>query len=233
LSSGKTYPNRFRDSKLLCERESKRTHVGCNAFAMKGKKVCYTHGGATPSGMASPNFIHGRYSKAMPKRLLERFEAAHDDPDLLNLTSEIALVQARIEELVGRLDTAESGAVWRDLRSTWKDLGQAQRSGDKDAVKQYLDDLDTLIKRGYGDHANFQELGTNLELLRRLTESRRKHLLEMDTMVKAEEFGIFLAALRDSLLRHVQDRKILAAIQRDITDLLTRERLSISNNETL
>jgi len=208
---------------VKCNATSKRTGQPCQRWAVNGSSKCQVHGGVTPRGIASPHFKTGRYSKAMPARLMERFNAALDDPDLLNLSSEIALVQARIEELVGRLDSAESGAVWHDLRETWKDFKRAQKDGNKLEVPRLLDDIDSLIRRGYGDHAVFNELGNNLELLRKLTESRRKHLIEMNYVVKLEEFGLFLSALKDSLLRHVHDRKVLSAIQNDITDLLTRQ----------
>src|SRR4051812_27426822 len=40
---------------------------------------CRLHGGKTPSGVASPNLVHGRFSKDLPTRLLARFEEALSD----------------------------------------------------------------------------------------------------------------------------------------------------------
>ena len=80
---------------------------------------CYRHGGATPSGPASPHFLHGRYSNVLPARLRERFEVAQQDPDLFNLRAEIGLVDARIEEMLGGLaPDSETAQCWDDLLKT-------------------------------------------------------------------------------------------------------------------
>lgn len=66
---------------------------------------CRIHGGATPGGFASPHFKTGRYSKVLPAALRDRYEQARGDEDLLSLRDELALVDARIGEVLqGKLD---------------------------------------------------------------------------------------------------------------------------------
>src|SRR4051812_32142589 len=73
---------------------------------------CRMHGGATPRGPALPQFKHGRYSRSLPTRLAAQYEAAQSDPVLMELRDEIALNDARLADLLGRVDTGESGSLW-------------------------------------------------------------------------------------------------------------------------
>lgn len=51
-----------------CTATSKRSGVRCRKSAMTSRTVCLAHGGKTPRGVASPHFMHGRYSTALPFR---------------------------------------------------------------------------------------------------------------------------------------------------------------------
>jgi hypothetical protein len=99
---------------------------------------CRMHGGATPRGVASPHFKHGRYSKALPVRLAAVYEQARTDDDLLAVRDEAALVQARIGELLTCLaddDAAEGDErIWREVLRMIDALRKASASERKRLV---------------------------------------------------------------------------------------------------
>lgn len=64
---------------------------------------CRTHGGATPIGIAHPNYKLGRYSKGLSSLLGTRFADALSDSKLGELSAEIALVGAHIEDRIEKL----------------------------------------------------------------------------------------------------------------------------------
>ena len=67
-------------------------------------------------GIASPSFKHGRYSKVLPKGLSTHYLRAQEDRDLLALREEVALVDARVAELLERATTKRAGdRVWAAL----------------------------------------------------------------------------------------------------------------------
>lgn len=72
---------------------------------------CRIHGGATPSGIALPQFRTGRYSKALPGGLRERYEQALGDEELLSLRDEVALLDARIAETLDGLPSDDKWAM--------------------------------------------------------------------------------------------------------------------------
>jgi hypothetical protein len=91
---------------------------------------CRMHGGRSLAGSASGAFKTGRYSKYMPKRLLERYEEAMGDPNLLALTDEIALVDARAQELLEQLNVGATPERWGDLLALFEQrrkLAEAER----------------------------------------------------------------------------------------------------------
>jgi hypothetical protein len=99
-----------------CTAKAKSTGERCRRPAVPGRNVCRYHGGATPRGIASPNFKHGKYSKDLPKGLIARYEQAAQDPELLALRDEIALLDARMVELMHKLGGGEADQeVWKEI----------------------------------------------------------------------------------------------------------------------
>ena len=66
--------------------------------ATKGR--CRWHGGKSLRGAEHPMAKHLRYSKYLPEALLARYQEARDDPQLLELRDEIALVDSRLIQLI-------------------------------------------------------------------------------------------------------------------------------------
>jgi len=69
---------------------------------MHGRNVCRAHGGATPRGIASPHYKHGRWSKDVPTQLACRYEEARQDSELLSLRDEIALIDCQISTVLAQ-----------------------------------------------------------------------------------------------------------------------------------
>src|SRR5829696_9207702 len=86
-----------------CTAHSKRTGHACGRPAMHGRHLCATHGVKTPRGLAAPNWRHGRYSKALPVGLQAAYERARTNPELIALRDELALLDTRLEQLIGGL----------------------------------------------------------------------------------------------------------------------------------
>jgi hypothetical protein len=104
---------------MHCKTQSKQRREQCKRHAIPGATVCRMHGAKTPRGPDLPQFKSGRYSNFLPTRLAATYRNAAKDPELLSLHSEIALLDARMAELLGRVDTGESGALWGTLQKEW------------------------------------------------------------------------------------------------------------------
>lgn len=200
---------------MQCQAKAKSTGKQCQRSAVNGKRVCTVHGGLTPGGVASPNFKTGRYSKYLPDRLTSRYETAVNDPQLLELNHEIALIDSRLSDLLSRVDSGETGQLWQGVAKAWQSYRSKQ--DDETAVQ-----LDTLIKKGHDDYQAWNEIQTVVEQRRRLVESERKRLVEAQQYVTAVQamtmIGNVLAIIKDN----VTDRKTLQAISQGINQLVSR-----------
>jgi hypothetical protein len=147
----------------------------CTQVAMANGR-CKMHGGKTPTGPALPQFKTGRYSKVLPAALLDRYQQALADPELLALTDEIALLDARLGAVVTRPASTEA---WAEIVSL-------------------------------------------VEQRRRLVESERKRLVDLQQTMTAGEAVVLAMQLLDVVRRNVTDRTALAAIGREFESLLHR-----------
>lgn len=206
---------------MQCTAKAKSTGQQCQRRAMANGK-CYVHGGPTPRGRALPQTTHGRYSKDLPTRLAARYEEARSDPDLLNLNAEIHLTYAMLTEALRGMDQGEAGRLWRDLKTTWDALQEANRQRDGDAAKQALSEIGRLIARGVADAAARSEVLDIVERRRKLVESEAKRRTAMQQMITAERLMVLVSAITDVVMRHVDDPRQRAAIAADIGAIISR-----------
>lgn len=185
----------------------------CLAIARNGFKVCRKHGGRTPSGVASPNWKHGRYSKVIRSaRLLDQYEEFIQDPELLALNDEIGLTRARLAELLEKVASApDAGSSWRELQKTFQTFEKLQREAERlEGVDQArklaeangaLQQVRAMIWRGVADWAAWDEIVKLSEHTRRLSDSEQKRRM-------AGEFSLQLhdvVALFDYVVNLIND----------------------------
>lgn len=181
---------------------------------------CHLHGGKSLAGAASPRFKHGRYSKYLPARLVERCEQAQEDQKLLELRDEIALVDARIADLLLRVDNGESGQLWQELQRVWQVVEGTSNMSDKKAAEQAIAHVGMLMKQGHEDYAAWDEVLKAMEHRRRLVRSELKYVVLAGHMIPVEEALTVVQAMAASVKRHVTDEQAIAAIHSDMHSLL-------------
>lgn len=206
---------------MQCQAKCKSTQQQCRRKAVKGKRVCTVHGGLTPAGKDHPAYKHGRYSKYLPTRLREAYETSVADPELLALNAEIALADARVEDLLKRVDTGESGEAWGLARNALTKLREAMDKGEGTHVPISM--LDEIIQRGLDDYAAWREVIGTAEMRRRLVETERKRRVDMQLMITAERATILISAIADIIRRNVTDPEMRRAVQRELMGLMVKE----------
>lgn len=195
----------------------------CKNAPVTGSRRCRMHGGKTPRGMALPQTTTGRYSKDLPTRLAARYAESQADPDLLNLNTEIAVIDARISDVLRRVDSGESGQTWRDLKATFTAMEQAQRAKEFGEVARLLSELGQLIRHGHNDYAAWADVRTLIDQRRKLVESEGKRRKDMQDMITSDKAMMLVSSLVATVRKHVHDRDTLAAISADLAGILAHD----------
>lgn len=203
-----------------CNATSKRTGKQCGAQALTGNVKCRHHGGKSLAGPAAAAWKDGRHSKVLPKRLLADAQSSLNDPDKLALNAEIALVDARAADLLRRVDSGESGELWRQLRQTWREYEAARKANDTVGLVQAISLLGETITRGHGDAAAWAELGGWIERRRKLVESERKRQIEAQQMIHVEQAVGLMNLLINAVRSRVRDEDIMLEITQEYSRLI-------------
>ena len=202
-----------------CHATSQRSHERCREWAMRGKQVCYYHGGKNLTGTALPQTRRGKYSKELPAELLERYHEAINDPDLLSMRNEIGLLDTRLSQLIKRVGNGESAKAWDGINEAFGALQVAIRLNDAQLLQKSLIQLERLVVRGGSDYAAWHDIDQLLDSRRRLVESEQKYLISQNQVITSEQAMVFVRALTTAVKEHVTDPGVLDAIQREFVRL--------------
>lgn len=179
------------------------------------------HGGKALAGVASATYKTGRYSKYLPARLTERYQEAQADTELLALREEVSLIDSRLTDLLQRVDTHEAGHWWKELRRVYKEYREAERLDDTGTMNHCIEEWGSIVQFGLNDYAAWNEVYGVLEQRRKLVESERKRLIDMQQVITSERAMLLISALVSIIQTHVSDRHTLAAISADVGKLIT------------
>lgn len=190
-----------------------RTGRRCRLPTVRGTQVCHKHGGLTPRGIASPHFKHGRYSKYMPVGLAEAYRRAIHDPDLLILSSEIALLDARTLEILQRIRTGEGRRAWEELKAVAASARAARERGDNpELIRLLLQILDKVEDYTDSESDLWEEVYQLVEQRRRLVESERKRMVELKQFLTLDQAANLMNALAMVVKQNVSDPVALRRI---------------------
>jgi hypothetical protein len=205
---------------MRCTAKAKQRQEQCRLPVVPGMTVCRFHGGRTPRGPALPQFKTGKYSKLLPSRLLARYREAERDPELLSLHSELALIDARLVDLLKRVDTGESGALWATLKKEYEEFRLHRAAGDIPKMHVSIARLDALMDRAVQDHSAWQEIGEKIEQRRKLAMSETQRLIGLRQMLTCEQAMLLAGVIVDIVTRHVPDKQALSHIVADLQQVM-------------
>lgn len=192
------------DGKPLCSAKSRQNPgTRCHNYPMAGSARCRMHGGKNLRGIAHPNWQGGkrpeRLVESLPDRMKEAGIRAAEDPTLGALRGQMAVLEARLIDLLGKVDTEAAGQIWMLL-------GEALADRDRCTVgtvnwKEADARIQQLIRDGMTQQMTWEEIRHTTDLSRKLSESEHRRLERLRAMIPADRA---LAAL-DAVLTSVRD----------------------------
>lgn len=173
----------------------------CGRPATDGFDVCNFHGaGSKVAGTKSGRpLLSGRYSSHLPVALRGRYQAALDDPTLIELRDESAILVSLIAEQLALYGDDPPNV--EEMADAIKSLGDAMQAGDDDVAAQEYHRLVEVFTSGKGKWAALQAVIKLVEQRRRVTGTEVARLTALHQMLTVEQSMALLAAVQDVLKR--------------------------------
>lgn len=207
-----------------CTAKSKTTGNRCRNDAVSEFTVCRIHGGLSPTGANSPAFKHGNYSKHLPKRLLHVHDAAFADPELLDLTRDVALQETFIRETLDTMKNApEAATAWSQLKQALDDLQNAIVLADVMAIDRSVKTMRRTIDERNRYHAARREVRAILSEKRQTVESITRTETAKERTFTIVEVATLMAAIVALIQREVRDTREQYALLSGVEKLVTLE----------
>lgn len=215
LGQRKNEPEPCQNPRRSCERhcnaDSETSRNGrCPNAPKKGRTRCRMHGGGTPRGEALPQTKHFRYSQSIPRRLAARYEEAEKDQDRHDLSSEISLAEAMLDDALAGMEDGESERLWITLRRL---EGKLRTTRDEKVRGRVLGEILDLIQRGGKDAWAKADVDR--------WSQRKARLIEADVRVAVQKGHVLYIDQHFAIMGRVLD-----AIQRLVPDEDAREELA-------
>lgn len=190
---------------------------------------CRVHGGATPYGPFSANYKGRDRSSRLPRGLTESYLEARADPDLLSLEHEIAVIDAREDQLMEQLRDGGADALYGDLKGVYRDLRAAIKREDVAGQVRLLMQLGELIDQGAEASKTWDRFIAVTEQKRRLVDAERRRRMDMQASVAVEGVLMLITTLSEIIRARVFEfvadrdgvaRPLLTAIANDLRPYL-------------
>lgn len=193
----------------------------CGKWPMNGRTRCMKHGGKTLLGAAHPGYKDGRRSKYKTLgKYKEAVERSLNDETILEQYNQIALLNARIEELIGELGADKPQPDWIELKKNWNQMQVAISAGNQLKANERVATIGQLIMDGNAYAKTWDDIGKNVIRQSRIIESERKRAVESHELVKANlvliGYDAFFAATVETIKKYVTDKAIVKSLLIDI-----------------
>ena len=217
----------------------------CKAWAQHHSDYCVAcerkRSGQFKPGPLSPSYKHGRYAKVVPTKLLQAYQDGLSDPELLSQKDEVAVLRARLEQLIGRTETGESDAAWDSLKNAKHEFelhvsqsSPVSQQKAQDALQQIMG----LIDSGHSARLAWADVERLTALLDKLKASERKRLMEAKAFVTITEAIAMLQTitwtLKEIVPKEVEDKgaqqRILEGMANAVEQMLTMGVLTGKDN---
>jgi hypothetical protein len=159
------------------------------------------------------------------KSIAARYQEALEDEKLLEVSDEIAVLEARAAQLLEQIDEETiTGKTWKSVQKKYFQMRDAVRNNDQKTFTNKLNELGALIRRGSTETEKWESTIEVLDRKRIFQESQRKREIEMSQMMTAEEAFALVDTVMISIRKHVQDQRAFRMINNDLVQYLSEHK---------
>ena len=175
--------------------------------------MCRYHGAGKIGGPAGGGQITtGRYASVLPRELGRRYVRGLQDPELLALRDEIALLDGRATELLEQLPGDVEAGSWRLVAQGMNQVRLGMETGTPRMLTDGFALIERAVEEGIKRSRLWGDLLTIWDARRKLVEAERRRIVEAEQVLTAQEAMVLLAQIQQVIVEVVSDRKTRSAI---------------------
>jgi hypothetical protein len=210
----------YQTSQMMTCPERNTDREYCSAWPEVNQQYCWHHGASSISGPDAGAWQGKGISKVLSSRLLASYQAHFEDPDILNMTSDISLLNMRRDALVEKWqEKLVSEAQWENLKNAYENLCDAINLGHQNKINLLLYNLGSVISDGYSDIMLWQEIVKIEEQITKIKEREIRRRKAADTVISENEFRRIFGFILSIIDSRVADAETKNQIFRDINRL--------------
>ena len=195
-----------------CTATSKRTGQRCNNAPITGATTCRMHGGTAAvanRGRGNGNYKHGRHTKDFGEsKLKQRYLIAREDPDLLAMRDEIAVLDTLLGEGIARLTSEEEGASlkqWTRVADLVLDLDAGAAANNRAKQRELVTKLKDAVQAGKRAAETRVEVRQLIQERTKVVDREHKRIVAMKGMLTADQANAVFERILDELDAVVTD----------------------------
>jgi len=196
----------------------------CRCLAIKGLDKCYRHAPASETQVLKINAhiekqkqirsIAHRRCLALPRDLAQRYEIALSDPTLVELKTDIAFIESRIQHLTAKASKMkESRGVIKVIKKTIDTLSNDVRAG-RASYSAALTDLRHLVNKDWNTTLLWEEIYALTDQKRKLVEAESKRMKDLEAYLTPEQAFALVASFVATAKEFVPPERMFEFSQR-------------------
>lgn len=184
----------------------------CDKDSMSGRPTCHLHGS---KGGRPPSLKY-----KVSEQLAPAFAIAFESDQLLKLNQEIAIINARMNTLMERLEKLDTSHVHKDVLSAVNQIENAVADGDLARVNTALSRLRKAVDPIRIEHAIWYDIVDCIEQTRRLQDTERKWLSADRNMMEITRVYELIMVVQRIMFRYIPTAKDRSECAKEIQDFL-------------
>jgi len=189
----------------------------CRNQVVRGFPVCRMHGAG---GGAPP-----KSKFLVVEHLLEKYNRLLGSPNLLSMASELALVSARTEQLMGQLEDTDLVAANSKLRAAASKIERGIITGIHATIHEGLFELRSAMDPINAEEWTWHQVQENVELARRLVDTERRWLAAAEQTIPVQQVLEFAVMMQRITLKYIKDPVDRMEYTREVHALSTGHRV--------
>ena len=158
-------------------------------------------------------------------RIAKNYALMMENGTILSNRAAIELIDQRIIQLAGRIDTDEAPERTKKLYGLWHELQGAVKRDRGNDVLMLTKAIDEEFEKAYHDYAAWNQMIEIFDLRRKHVDSEVKTVKEMKAMLTAEQGHRLVAKLLAVCIRLIKDPKLLRQINYEFSRIIGEDNL--------